>query len=603
MKKDIKQGSLFDDIAAPPEAPKTPAPGGQPVAPLTEIAFDTESTGPSPVADRVVGLSFCREAGSACYVPVRHSDGPNLADAFSIVKPVLEDERIAKIGHNLKYDILILRKEGIHTAGALYDTMLASYLLNPNRQGHSLESVGLEYLNHKKRAFRDVLGKRASFADVPLAEAAPYAAEDAALAWELKGILFDKLEAEGLGSLYRDIEMPLIYCLADIEEAGIKADTDRLSELSKELERELDTLQARIYRLAGEEFNINSPRQLGRILFEVLNLKPGKKTKTGYSTNVEVLEELARNHELPAEILNYRTYHKLKNTYVDALPKLINEETGRIHTSLNQTVTATGRLSSSEPNMQNIPVRGEWGNRIREVFIAEKGSLLISADYSQIELRILAHLSGDQGLQEAFHKGIDIHSRTASELFGSPAAEVTPEQRRAAKTINFGVIYGMSPFGLSEALGIPAREAAAVIDQYFARHSGVSAYMEATLEHARASGHVRTLLGRKRPLPEINSANNNIRMQAERMAVNTPVQGTAADLIKIAMINVQKRLREGCFRTRMILQIHDELLFEAPVGEIEAVTAMIKSEMEGALELAVPLEVEIGHGPNWAAAH
>jgi DNA polymerase-1 len=248
-------------------------------------------------------------------------------------------------------------------------------------------------------------------------------------------------------------------------------------------------------------------------------------------------------------------------------------------------------------------VRGEWGNRIREVFIAEKGSLLISADYSQIELRILAHLSGDQGLQEAFHKGIDIHSRTASELFGSPAAEVTPEQRRAAKTINFGVIYGMSPFGLSEALGIPAREAAAVIDQYFARHSGVSAYMEATLEHARASGHVRTLLGRKRPLPEINSANNNIRMQAERMAVNTPVQGTAADLIKIAMINVQNRLREGCFRTRMILQIHDELLFEAPVGEIEAVTAMIKSEMEGALELAVPLEVEIGHGPNWAAAH
>jgi DNA polymerase I len=599
----MKQGSLFDNT------PEAAAPSSKPAEvieherQISELAFDTESTGRSPVADIVVGVSFCKEKGFACYVPVRHTDGPNLVDAFAIVKPMLEDEQIAKIGHNLKYDILILRKEGIKVAGKLYDTMLASYLLNPNRPGHSLESVGLEYLNHKKRSFSDVLGKRASFADVPLNEATPYAAEDAALAWELKDILFKKLEEDNLRKLYDEIEMPLIYVLANIEEAGIKADTAKLDDLSKELERELDTLESNIYRIAGEEFNINSPKQLGKILFDVLKLKPGKKTKTGFSTNVEVLEELAKSHELPAEILNYRTYYKLKTTYVDALPKLICERTGRIHTSLNQTVTATGRLSSSDPNLQNIPVRGDWGERIREVFIAEKGTALISADYSQIELRILAHLSGDQGLMNAFRDNIDIHTRTASEIFGVPREEVTGEQRRAAKTINFGVIYGMSAFGLSEALGIPPREASSIIDGYFARHSGVNAYMESTLDYARAEGHVKTLLGRKRQIPEINSPNVNIRMQAERMAINTPVQGTAADLIKIAMINIHNKLKTAKFRTRMILQIHDELLFEAPEDEISAVSEMIKKEMEGALQLTVPLKVEIGHGPNWAAAH
>jgi DNA polymerase I len=596
----MKQGSLFDEPASVAPKPALEIRCGKPVM---ELAFDTESTGRNPVADIIVGMSFCREKGSACYVPVRHTEGPNLPDAFSIVKPLLEDERIAKIGHNLKYDILILRKEGVNVAGALYDTMLASYLLNPNKPGHSLESVGLEYLNHKKRAFSDVIGKRSTFADVPVSEATQYAAEDAALAWELRDILFEKLDAEGLGKLYSDMEMPLIYVLCDIEEAGIKADTARLDELSKELERELDSLQSRIYAIAGEEFNINSPKQLGRILFDVLKLKPGKKTKTGFSTNVEALEELAKGHELPAEILNYRTYYKLKTTYVDALPKLINEKTGRIHTSLNQTITATGRLSSSDPNMQNIPVRGEWGTRIREVFIAEKGSLLISADYSQIELRILAHLSGDEELLTAFRKDIDIHTRTASSIFGIPPGEVTSDQRRVAKTVNFGVIYGMSPFGLSEALGIPAREAASIIDLYFAKHSGVQAYMSATLDGARTEGHVKTLLGRKRPIPEINSPNNNIRMQAERMAINAPVQGTAADLIKIAMINIHRKLKERSFGTRMILQIHDELLFEAPEGELETVSVMIREEMEGALSLSVPLKVEIGHGANWAEAH
>jgi DNA polymerase-1 len=599
----MKQGSLFDDVAEAAGPSSKPGAIIEADQPVSELAFDTEATGCSPVADIAVGVSFCKEQGIACYVPARHTDGPNMTDAFSVVKPTLEDDRITKIGHNLKYDILILRKEGIKVAGKLYDTMLASYLLNPNRPGHSLESVGLEYLNHKKRAFSDILGKRCTFADVPVNEATPYAAEDAELAWELKDILFDKLVAEDLAKLYYEIEMPLIYTLADIEETGIKADTARLDQLSKELERELDTLQSKIYRIAGEEFNINSPKQLGKILFEVLKLKPGKKTKTGFSTNVEVLEELAKSHDLPAEILNYRTYYKLKTTYVDALPKLINKKTGRIHTSLNQTVTATGRLSSSDPNMQNIPVRGEWGAKIREVFIAEKSSLLISADYSQIELRILAHLSGDDGLLNAFRNNIDIHNRTASEIFNVPVDEITSEQRRVAKTINFGVIYGMSAFGLSEALGIPAREASSIIDHYFSRHSGVQAYMEATLEGARSVGYVKTLLGRKRPIPEINSPNNNIRMQAERMAINMPVQGTAADLIKIAMINIQNRLKGPQLRTKMILQIHDELLFEAPENELEIVSKMIREEMEGALSLSVPLHVEIGHGLNWSEAH
>jgi DNA polymerase I len=598
----MKQGSLFDDKPVAGKAPK-PATGAKCLQPLKEIAFDTESTGRSPVADTVVGLSFCREKGSACYVPVRHTEGPNVPDAFLVARQVLEDDCIAKIGHNLKYDILILRKEGIHTAGRLYDTMVASYLLSPNRPEHSLESVGLEHLHHKKRAFTEVLGKRATFADVPVDEATPYAAEDAALAWELKTVLFDKLESEKLLDLYNDIEMPLIYVLADLEEAGIKVDTARLEELSKELERELDLLQSRIHSIAGEEFNINSPKQLGRILFDVLKLKPGKKTKTGFSTNVEVLEELAKSHDLPAEILNYRTYYKLRTTYVDALPKLINEKSGRIHTSFNQTVTATGRLSSSDPNMQNIPVRGEWGTKIREVFIAEKGNVLVSADYSQIELRILAHLCGDEGLLNAFRNNIDIHTRTASEIFSIPAGEVTVEQRRVAKTVNFGVIYGMSAFGLSEALGIPAKEAAAIIDHYFARHRGVQDYMESTLEAARADGYVKTLLGRKRPIPELHSPNNNIRMQAERMAINSPVQGSAADLIKIAMINISGKLKEPSLQSKMILQIHDELLFEVPEAELIPVSGMIKDAMEGALSLSVPLHVEIGHGRNWAEAH
>ena len=613
-----KQYSLFDEV--PESRPdqgtevKSPLPPDikQPLKqvrysqPLTELSFDIEATGRHPLSDTIVGIALCREKGKAYYVPIKHSPEtkvPNVPEALEVLKETLEDETIPKIGHNLKYDMLILRPEGINVKGVLYDTMVAAYLLNPNKPNHSLEEVGLEYLSHKKMPFSEILGKRHSFSEVAVDEAVKYAAEDAELAMELKGILFEKLRGEGLEKLYFDIEMPLIYVLADMEQAGVKINKARLEELSGELGAELGKIESRIYAIAGETFNINSPKQLGNILFKTLGLQPGKKTKTGYSTGMNVLEELAKDHELPGEILNYRTLYKLKTTYLDALPKLINKRTNRIHTSFNQTVTATGRLSSSEPNLQNIPVRGEWGTKIREAFIAENGHCLISSDYSQIELRVLAHISNDEGLKDAFIQDIDVHSRTASELFGVPLGSVTQEMRRIAKTVNFGVVYGISPYGLSEALDISPGEAGQYIDQYFEKHKGVRAYMKSTIAEAKQTGHVMTLLGRKRPVPEINSTNSNIRQQTERLAINSPIQGTAADLIKIAMINIHNRLKREKLKTRMVLQIHDELLCEAPEDEASIAKDLIRHEMENALSLSVPLKVDIGIGKNWAEAH
>lgn len=602
----MKQNSLFDNDSqktAGHEHALTPPPIARNSPPLTELSFDIEATGKNPISDSIVGIALCKEKGKAYYVPVGHTHGLNVPEAFSILKEVLEDESIPKIGHNLKYDILMLRQEGIHVKGRLYDTMLASYLLNPNKPDHSLEDAGLEYLFYKKRGFTEILGKQRSFSEVPIDEATQYAAEDAELSMELRGILFERLKDEGLEDLYLNIEMPLIYVLADMEEAGVKINKERLEDLSKELDRELCIIESKIYSIAGEGFNINSPQQLQKILFQKLGLKPIKKTKTGYSTGMNVLEELAKTHELPLEILNYRTLYKLKTTYVDTLPKLTDKKTGRIHTSFNQTVTATGRLSSSEPNLQNIPIRGEWGTRIREVFIADKDSTLISADYSQIELRILAHMSNDPGLIDAFKKDTDIHSRTASELFGIAQEAVTEDMRRVAKSVNFGVVYGISPFGLSETLNIPPKEAASYIEHYFDKHPGVKQYMENTVRTAQHLGYVKTIMGRKRLTPEINSHNSNIRQQAERLAINTPIQGTAADLIKIAMINIWRRLREMNLKTKMILQIHDELLFEAPEQELKIARNLIKHEMEKALTLSVPLKVETGWGKNWAEAH
>jgi DNA polymerase-1 len=573
-----------------------------------EVALDTEATSRHPVAADLVGISLCNESQRAFYVPVHHTypgvpEQINKSTGVSILSPFLEDEKVAKIGHNLKYDIILLEKEGIRVKGPLFDTMIASYLLNPNKPNHSLEEVSLEYLSYRKKTFMEVVKKRSSFSEVPLEDAVTYACTDAHLAFELKEILFTKLGENDLANLYFTIEMPLISVLAGMEMAGVKIDSEKLAAISKELEREIEGLTRRIYFLAGEEFNINSPKQLSKILFHNLSLRPGKKTKTGFSTEMSVLEELAEAHELPREVLVYRSLTKLQTTYIDVLPALIDHRTGRIHTSFNQTVTSTGRLSSSEPNLQNIPVKGAWGKRIRETFIAEKGNILLSADYSQVELRLLAHLSNDEGLIDAFRKDLDIHSRTASEIFGVPIEKVPGDLRRVAKTVNFGVIYGISPFGLAETLSIPGDDAKKYIDQYFQRHPGVKTYINRSITEAKSNGFVTTLFGRKRSIPEILSRNVAVRQQGERFAMNSPIQGTAADIIKVAMINIAGMLREKNLKAKMILQVHDELLFELHPGELETLTDIVRKEMERVITLSVPLKVDIHHGNNWAEAH
>ena len=573
-----------------------------------EIAFDIEAAGRNPLTDRLVGISLCNTKEKAFYVPVAHSypGSPEQIAKEKIIDvlgPVLRAEGISKTGHNLKYDIMILAQDGLRVEGILFDTMIAAYLLNPNKSNHSLDEVSFEYLSKRKTLFVEVLKKRKSFAEVTIEEAAPYAAEDAALSYELKDILFKKLHEEGLERIYFEIEMPLIKVLADMEEAGMKIDSVRLNGMSREMAVEIESIQKRIFFLAGEEFNINSPKQLGKVLFHSLGLSPGKKTKTGFSTGMEVLEELAEFHDLPREVLNYRSLTKLKTTYIDVLPALVNPKTGRVHTSFNQTVTATGRLSSSDPNLQNIPIKGEWGRLIRKAFMSEGDSLLLSADYSQVELRILAHLSSDEGLIDAFNRDLDIHTRTASELYGVGLERVTPEMRRTAKTVNFGVIYGISPFGLSETLNIEREDAQRYIKQYFDRHPGVREYAEKVLNEAKEKGYVTTLMGRKRPIPELKNQNKMIRQQGERLAVNSPIQGTAADIIKIAMINIWKQFKKEAMHAKMILQVHDELLFELPEFELDAVKEIVRSEMEGAAHLSVPIRVEIGYGKNWAEAH
>lgn len=572
-----------------------------------EFAFDVETRDTHPLTVSLSGIALCTEKGIAFYIPISHPSleisSINKWHASEILSHVFKDEGMTKIGHNLKRGITILKQEGIQVKEPLFDTMIASYLINPNKANHDLEEISLEYLSYRKKTIRDVLKNKNLFSDVPLKDAASFFSEDACLNLELKGLLSNKLREHDLEAIYFNIEMPLIYVIADMEEAGVKIDSDKIEGISKEIERELDGIQRRIYFLAGEEFNINSPKQLSRVLFHSLGFQPKKKTKSGFSTEVGVLEELAESHELPREILNYRTLNKIKTTYIDVLPKLINPKTGRIHTTFNQTGTATGRLSSSDPNLQNIPIRGDWGRRIRETFIAEEGNLLLSADYSQIELRILAHLSQDKGLIDAFINNLDIHTRTASEIFGIPMEKVPPDLRRVAKSVNFGVVYGISPFGLSETLSISRNEAKDYIDQYFRRHPGVKEYIEKTISDAENNGYVSTLFGRRRPITELKSRNSNIRQMGERLAINSPIQGTAADIIKIAMINIWKKFKDTGLKVMMILQVHDELLFELPEEEIEAVKNIVKNEMEGVVNLCVPLSVDINYGRNWAEAH
>ncbi len=541
------------------------------------------------------GLAFCREPDvTFCF-----SSTPLTGSYLERLRPVLSGEQPAKIGHDLKRTMAALGREGIALGGLSFDTMVASYLLSPTQSDHSLAAVALEQLGVAGPASDPGAEGEADRREGVIRRSAA----EAHLVWQLKEALLPRLEQSGLLPLFTTIEMPLIEVLASMEQVGFRVDVDQLGELGKELESQLSRLESRIFVLAGERFNINSPKQLADVLFQRLKLTPLKRTKTGYSTNMEVLQRLAATHELPAEVLNYRSLTKLKSTYVDVLLRLADRTSGRIHTSFNQTVTATGRLSSSEPNLQNIPVRTEVGRRIRQAFIASEGHRLLSADYSQIELRILAHLSEDQALIAAFTAGTDVHRSTAAEIFGVQPEEVTAEMRRRAKVINFGIIYGMSPFGLASELGLTQEEAALYIDRYFQSYHGVKAFIDRTVEEARELGFVTTLWGRRRAIQELKSSDQAVRQLGERLAVNTPIQGSAADLIKVAMIAIFKRLRSERLGTRMILQIHDELLFEVPESELEVAKRVAIEEMERAAALQIPLKVELGIGANWAEAH
>jgi len=575
------------------------------------FALDTETTSKIPVEAKLVGLSFSMQPDEAFYVPCTH-DYPGapkqleLQDVLKLLKPLLEDPNIKKIGQNIKYDWLVLARYGIELAGVVFDTMLASYLLNPSKRAHNLDQIALDFLDHKTITYQDVAGKTStSFARVPVEKAAPYACEDADITLAAYNVLMKALEDADLKGLLAEVELPLVAVLMRMEKAGICVDKERLRVLSKTFKDQLVELEQRIYTVAGEEFNIRSSQQLGRILFEKLKLPVQKKTrkKTGYSTDVEVLTVLAVQHELPDLILRHRTLAKLKSTYTDALLELINPETGRIHTSFNQTVTATGRLSSSNPNLQNIPIRTDEGLEIRRAFVPRKGWRFVSADYSQIELRILAHCSNDKILIEAFKNDEDIHTRTATEVFQVFPSMINTELRRQAKVINFGIVYGMSAYGLSKALNISRKMAKAYIDNYFSRYQGVKEFIRWSIEDARRTQRTSTLLGRIRLLPEIDSPNKAVREFAERTAINTPIQGTAADLIKVAMINVDAAFRERGLKAEMLLSVHDEIVFEVHPDELILVKNLVTEIMEGVWDLKVPLKVNVASGENWAEAH
>jgi len=577
------------------------------------FAIDTETTSQYPMQAVLVGISVSYEPNAAYYIPCGHRyiGAPRQLSRDTVLsrfKPLLENAAVAKVGQNIKYDWTVLRRHGVDLKGVVFDTMLASYLLDPSKRAHGLDQIALDFLNHKNVTFECVAGKgkcALTFDQVTLDKAAPYACEDADITLRAYQVLRPKLEALGLMPLMDRVEMPLVSVLMEMEMAGVLLDQDLLHDLSKSLQHQLQLLEEQICSLAGEKFNLQSSQQLGRILFEKLQLPCSKKTKkkTGYSTDVEVLTRLAEQHELPALLLRHRTLAKLKSTYVDALLQMVDPETGRIHTCFNQTIAATGRLSSSEPNLQNIPIRTEEGREIRKTFVARPGWHLLSADYSQIELRILAHYADDAILIESFERNEDIHARTASEVFMASREQVPGELRRQAKVINFGIIYGMSAYGLSRELGISPKMAQTYIDNYFERYSGVKNYMERTVAQARETQQVGTLLGRLRLLPDINSRNPNVRQFAERTAINTPIQGTAADLIKVAMIRTAALLKERQLETVMLLSVHDEIVFEVPDDELDTIRHLVPDIMENVWALKVPLKVNVSWGRNWAEAH
>ncbi|MCL2761385.1 MAG: DNA polymerase I [Desulfuromonadales bacterium] len=594
------------------------------------FAVDLETTSLNVLEAEIVGISVAFREHEAFYIPVGHisvSDKEEtglfaenvtgkklldgqllLSEVLEELKPVLEEPGRRIIGQNLKYDYQVFRRYDITIASIWCDTMIAAYLNNPSRQSHGLDSLAIEYLDHKMMSYSDVVGKgkeQKNFAEVDIETATAYSCEDSDAAYLLHKILMPKVESKGMLPLFNDLEIPLVTILAEMELTGVKLDMRLLAEMSNSFGKKLISLEKQICDFAGEEFNINSPKQLGEILFVKLKLPVGKKTKTktGWSTNVEELERLAgEGSEIAALLLEYRGIAKLKSTYTDALPKL-TEKKGRVHTSYNQAVTSTGRLSSSEPNLQNIPVRTEGGRMIRHAFIAEKGCKIVSADYSQIELRVLAHLSQDRVFCDAFANDQDIHTRTASEVFGLFPEMVTQDMRRQAKTINFGVIYGQSAFSLAKQLGVARKVAEDFIDTYKARHSGAIAFLESCVKEAEEKGYVTTLLGRRLPIPDIGSSNFNIRSFAQRNAINYPIQGSAADIIKKAMVNIDARLKKEDIKSRLIMQVHDELVFEVPDDELLYMEQFIKSEMENAVKLTVQLKVDVNHGDNWSEAH
>ena len=625
-KRDAAQGSLFDDGTSSAETASpftqldtekvnyqlvdTPEKLTELTGQLSKskvLCFDTETTSTDPMQAELIGIAITDQAEKAWYVPC-NVDGLNTTSVTEAFRPILENPDILKVAQNYKYDYLVLKRHGIVVEGELFDTLLAAYLIDSN-QKLGMDVLARKYLGYDPVPIEALIGKKGkkqkNMADMPVEEVSPYACEDADITFRLYEIFESELERLGLKELASDIENPLSRVLAEMEWSGVKLDTDMLSALSEEMKAELTGIQDKIYELAGEQFNINSTQQLGEILFKKLKLPAGRKTSTGKpSTSEDVLQKLANDYEIASLLLQYRTLSKLLSTYIDALPKLIHPETGRVHTSFNQHIAATGRLSSSSPNLQNIPVRTERGREVRKAFVAEAGNKLIAADYSQIELRVIAHISGDEAMKQAFKNNEDIHARTAREIFGLDSIEdVDREYRRKAKEVNFGIPYGVSAFGLAQRLGVERSEGRAIIDAYFERFPKIKEYIDETVAFAREHGYVQTLAGRRRSIPDINSKNRNVRNFAERTAINTPIQGTAADLIKKAMINIYNALVEKKLKARMLLQVHDELIFEAPEDELDVSAELITREMEAAMPLDVPLKVEIGIAQNWLEAH
>ena len=561
----------------------------------------------------IVGIGVSLEAGEAAYIPVAHDylDAPQQLDRKAVLaalKPLLEDPAKTKIGQNLKYDISVLANYDISVVGPFADTMLASYVLNSTATRHDMDSLALKYLGEKTISFEEIAGKGAkqlTFNQIALEQAAPYACEDVDITLRLQDTLRPQVEREGrLAEVLDHLELPLISVLSRIERNGVAVDAERLYEQSQQLEQRIRELESEAFELAGREFNLGSPKQLGQILFEEQKIPVIKKTPKGAPSTAEaVLEELALDYPLPKVIMQHRGLAKLKSTYTDKLPRLLNKKTGRVHTSYHQAVTATGRLSSSDPNLQNIPIRTEEGRKIRQAFVARPGYRIVAADYSQIELRIMAHLSEDKGLLEAFAEGRDIHTATAAEVFGTSLEKVTADQRRSAKAINFGLIYGMSAWGLARQLRIDRSQAQTYIDRYFDRYPGVARYMDRIRTQAAEDGFVETVMGRRLYLPEIHSQNRNRRQGAERTAINAPMQGTAADIIKQAMIDVDAWLAEGEFDALMVMQVHDELVFEVAEAQVERFIEQVQARMQAAASLSVPLIVEAQSGANWDEAH